>query len=112
MEGLELAVSKLIQLKDVSKSGIAVGDVLTVLTTNPYTFGWGAAGGGALGSDSFTTVAGTDVYTRPALNGKTIVLLFYGQTLADPSTYSLTGGDQLKFAYPPDDAYNIVIIYQ
>lgn len=111
MEGLELAVSKLIQLKDVSKSGIAVGDVLTVLTTNPYTFGWGA-GGGALSSYSFVTIAGTDTYTILVLNGKTIVLLFYGQTLADPSTYSLTGGDQLKFNYPPDDAYNIVIIYQ
>jgi hypothetical protein len=111
MEGLELAVSKLIQLKDVSKSGIAVGDVLTVLTTNPYTFGWSTGGGGALGSDSFTTVAGTSTYTRTALNGKTIVLLFYGQVLSDPSLYTLVG-DQLTFTYPPDDAYNIVIIYQ
>lgn len=111
MEGLELAVSKLIQLKDVSKSGIAVGDVLTVLTTNPYTFGWGSAGGGALSSDAFTTVAGTSTYTRPLLLGKTIVLLFYGQVLSDPSTYTLVG-DQLTFTYPPDDAYNIVIIYQ
>jgi hypothetical protein len=111
MEGLELAVSKLIQLKDVSKSGIAVGDVLTVLTTNPYTFGWSTGGGGGLGSESFTTIPGIDKYTILALNGKTIVLLFYGQTLADPSTYSLTG-DQLKFNYAPDDAYNIVIIYQ
>ena len=111
MEGLELAVSKLIQLKDVSKSGIAVGDVLTVLTTNPYTFGWSAGGGGALAADTFTTTAGVDVYTRPALNGKTIVLLFYGQVLSDPSTYSLTG-DQLQFLYPPDDAYNIVTLYQ
>lgn len=111
MEGLELAVSKLIQLKDVSKSGIAVGDVLTVLTTNPYTFGWGAAGGGALASYSFATVAGTDTYTIPILLGKTIVLLFYGQVLSDPSTYTLTG-DVLKFSYAPDDAYNIVIIYQ
>ena len=110
MEGLELAVSKLIQLRDVSKSGIAVGDVLTVLTTNPYTFGWST--GGAISSYSFVTIAGTDTYTIPVLNGKTIVLLFYGQTLADPSTYSLTGGDQLKFSYTPDDAYNIVIIYQ
>jgi hypothetical protein len=111
MEGLELAVSKLIQLKDVSKSGIAVGDVLTVLTVSPYTFGWGASGGGALNSDSFSTVAGVDTYTRPDLLSKTIVLLFYGQVLSDPSTYTLVG-DQLTFTYPPDDAYNIVIIYK
>lgn len=111
MDHLELAVSKLIQLKDVSKSGIAVGDVLTVLTTNPYTFGWGASGGGGLYSESFTTIPGLDKYGIPSLLGKTIVLLFYGQVLADPSTYSLSGIDVL-FSYPPDDAYNIVIIYK
>ena len=111
MNHLELAVSKLIQLKDVSKSGIAVGDVLTVLTTNPYTFGWGSPSGGAIYSDTFQTVAGTNKYTRPALSGKTIVLLFYGQILMDPSGYSLSA-TEVTFTDTPDDAYNIVILYQ
>lgn len=78
--------------------------------------GWEIGGGNSSGSaicgvDNFNSAIGTQIYTRPLLNGKTIVMVQYGtQTLEFGTQWNFVS--QFELLFVPDEIVNINVFFK